>query len=299
MLRDLLSEDSYREMQVDRIRRRIEKKSLTPEIKRIHAAKKRGVLTPEAVADFAYIFMRNDETGEPIVPAAHHWLWLKLICNLDIKRLLIIATPESAKTTWMIAFTACMVGFWPQSPGIFASISGDVAEERSLAVRTLVESDKWPIVFPDVKPAKGLSWQQKKWSVAPNGQPTPGRVHATVRAYGTGGSVTGSRAKWVLADDILDHENTRTAYQRNDINHWFHSSLNSRVFRNGGMVRIIGNAWHHDDLHARLRRSEGWITCHTKLLSETNDVYATISYPDDWTGEKLGERVAQARLENG
>ncbi|MCP5019883.1 MAG: hypothetical protein GY938_32050 [Ketobacter sp.] len=269
--------------------------TLDPRVLRIRNAKKAGVVTPQTVADFAYLHMRDDETGLPIEPAAHHWLWLRLMCNTDIKRLLIIATPESAKTTWMIAYTACMVGFFPQSPGVFAASSNPVAKKRSVAVRTLTESDAWRQSFPGVIPARGMSWQQDEWSMAPDGNTTPGRVHPTVSAYGTG-SIEGSRAKWLVGDDLLTYENTRTAHQRNVVNTWFHASFLSRVLAKVGVVRIIGNAWHHDDTHAKLRRSEGWVTCHMQALSESKECYATITYPDDWQGERIGEAVAKAEI---
>ena len=100
----------------------------------------------------------------------------------------------------------------------------------------------------------------------------------------------------LLGDDLLDHENTRTAHQRETVNTWLHNSLLSRVMARVGIVRLVGNAWHHDDPHARIRQSEGWVTCHIPLLSETAEVWATVTYPDNFTGERLGEPVAGAKL---
>lgn len=261
----------------------------------IQRERARGVVTPEVVAAFAMLHMQTDD-GRPIVPAAHHRLWLRLICDMDIKRLLIIATPESAKTTWMMAYMACMVGFHPEWPGIIAAVSADVAEKRSLALRLMVESDEFRETFPTVRPAAGLAWRRHEWSAAEQGRPHAGRLHPTVSAYGTAGSVTGSRARWLVADDILDEENTRTKHQRDLVDNWLHRSLLSRVMADGGRAIIIGNAWHHDDAHARLRRNEGWVVCHIPLLSESSAVEAAISYPDGFTGRRLGRPVAAAEL---
>lgn len=259
----------------------------------IQRARGRGIVTPEVVAAFAMLHMQTDD-GLPIVPAAHHELWLRLICNVEIRRLLIIGTPESAKTTWMMAYAGCLIGFHPEWPGIIAASSGDVAEKRSLALRNLVESAEFRETFPTVRPAEGMSWRTHEWSVAEEGRPHAGRLHPTVSAYGTGGAITGSRGRWILADDILDYENTRTAHQRGLVDTWLHTSLLSRITAETGIIRMIGNTWHHDDAHARLRRSEGWVTCHIPLLSDGRDVVATITYPDDFTGRRLGEPVGVA-----
>lgn len=261
----------------------------------IQRARAKGVVSPDVVAAFAMLHMQTDD-GLPIAPAAHHQLWLQLICDPLIKRLLIIGTPESAKTTWMMAYAACVIGFHPEWPGIIAASSGDVAEKRSLALRNLVQSAEFRETFPTVRPAEGMSWRTHEWSVAEEGRPHAGRLHPTVSAYGTGGSITGSRARWLIADDILDNENTRTQHQRNLVDNWLHSSLLSRVAAETGIVRMIGNAWHHSDSHALLRKSEGWVTCHIPLLSEGNEVVATITYPDDFAGRPIGQPVGGAVL---
>lgn len=253
------------------------------------------MITPDVVAAFAVLHMETDD-GLPITPAAHHWLWLQLMCDPNIKRLLIIGTPESAKTTWMLAYMACIVGFYPEWPGIIAASSGSVAEKRSLALRNLVESPEFAVTFPTVRPVEGMAWRTHEWSVAEEGKPHAGRLHPTVSAYGTGGSVTGSRAHWLVADDILDNDNTRTQHQRELVDDWLHRALLSRLAAKTGIVRMIGNAWHHDDAHARIRRSEGWVTCHIPLLSDGEQVRATITYPDDYRGRPLGEPLGEAAV---
>lgn len=256
----------------------------------IHADFKRKLLRPETVTAFAALHMATDD-GVPISPAPHHWLWLRLMCNNDIAKLLIIGTPESAKTTWVLAYIACVVGFWPDWPGIFATASDDTAEVRSLALRNIIESPEWALTFPHAQRAAGLSWRQDRFSLATDGKPRPGRIHATVSAYGTGGSITGSRARWIVADDILTYENSRTVKRREVVDTWVQNSLLSRVQSRVGRIIVIGNAWHHDDTHARLAARGGWVICRIPLLSESRDVYATITYPDDYRGERLGEPV--------
>ena len=248
------------------------------------------------VAAFAAVHMTTDR-DIPIAPAAHHVLWLRLMCDPAITRLLIVGTPESAKTTWVLAYAACHVGFYPERPIIIAAVSGPVADKRSLALRNIVESAAFKETFPTVLPAAGLPWTATEWSVAEHGRPHAGRLHPTVSAYSTGGSITGSRAHLLIADDILDFDNTRTQHQRNVVDSWFHTSLLSRVVARSGRAIVIGNTYHHDDTIARLRRSEGWVTCHIPLLADGPEVVATLTYPDDFAGRPIGEPVAGATIE--
>lgn len=265
----------------------------------IQKAKSQERLTPEIVAAYAALHLTTDD-GAPIAPAEHHRLWLKLLCDERIKKLLIIAPPESAKTTWALsAFVGCHIGFYPERSVIIGSVSGEVAEKRSLSLRAIIETPTWQTTFPGVLPVravKGLKWDPAEWSVAPQGIPHSGRLHPTVAAYGTGGSVIGSRANMVLADDLLDFDNSRTSHQRELVETWFHNSLLSRRKSRVGRAILIGTAWHHDDLYSKARREGGWVVCHIPLLSESENVYAMLTYPDDWPYERFGEPVGNARL---
>ena len=260
------------------------------------AKKRKRPLTPELVADFAFVHFQDDQ-GRPIKPAPHHWLWLALLCNRDIKKLFIKAPPESAKTTWVLAYLGASIAFHPEWPRIIATASGDVAERRSLALKTLVESVDFQQTFPDVKRADGLAYGAKGWSLATDGTPYPGRIHPTVAAYGARGPITGSRAMEALADDVLDEENTRTAYMRDSVDTWLHRSFLSRVMSRTGRSIVIGTAWHHDDSYSRLEENPGWTFCHLPLLSDGEAVTATIRYADSYKGHKMGTAVSNLSIE--
>lgn len=249
------------------------------------------IITPDAVNAYAALHLTTDD-GRPIVAAPHHRLWLQFLCDERVKRLLIIAPPESAKTTWVIsAYLGTYIGVWPERSVIIGSVSGEIAAKRSQALRLAVESPAWRKSFPGVDRADGMVWQMAEWSLAHHGEPHPGRLHPTVSAYGTGGSVTGARADLVVADDLLDFDNSRTAHQRFLVEQWLHTSLLSRRKSRTGRAVVIGTAWTHNDLYAHLREEGRWIVIHTPLLSETRDVYAYVTYPDDWEHEKLGEPI--------
>src|SRR5205085_3933931 len=110
---------------------------------------------------FAALHLQTDN-GEPIRPAPHHRLWLDLLCDFRIRKLLIIAPPESAKTTWAIsAYLGCRIGIFPQQNVIIGSATADIATARSMTLRGMVETEEWQRTFPDIRPVKasdGLRW---------------------------------------------------------------------------------------------------------------------------------------------
>lgn len=224
---------------------------------------------------------------------------MELVCNEDIKKLLIIAPPGSAKTTWLVsAYLGCRIGFWPEQSVIIGSVSDEVAEKRSLSLRNMTENPLWRSIFPDVERDESLKWEQKEWSIKPKGKNTPGRLHPSVRSYGTGASIIGSRADFLLGDDLLNFDNSRTQTMRDVVSSWFHNSFLSRRKNGTGRVVLIGNSWNAADLYADIRRnSHGWVICHMPLLSEREDgFFINITYPDDWNGAMLGEPAGEAMV---
>lgn len=262
--------------------------------------RKTGRPTPEAVAAYAELLLRDDD-GYPIRPAAHHRLWLVLLCDLRIQNLMIIAPPESAKTTWVIsAYLGCRIGLRPEDNVILCSTAGEVAEARSLSLRGMVTTEGWQTLFPGVEPVDskyGLKWETWRWSMAPGGVPRPGRLHASISAYGTGGSIGGARADEIVNDDLLDFDNSRTEHQRKLVTNWAHNSMLPRRKSKVGRTIVIGTAWHPDDVYQHLKALGNWVVCHTPLLSDSPSVYANLQYPDDWPYPVLGELVSPAELD--
>jgi hypothetical protein len=261
----------------------------------IRTASSRQRITAEAVFAYARLLIRTDD-GYPVTPAPHHRLWVMLMCDRRIKQLLIVAPPESAKTTWAVsAFCGLHVGVFPEWPILIGSVSGDTAERRSISLRAMVTSPEWQACFPEIKPVRGtegLSWQTHQWSVAPQGIPFPGRIHPSVSSVGTMGTVIGTRARLIIGDDLLDYDSTRTENQRETTVNWAHSSFFSREMAQVGRKILIGNAWHYKDLYARCREEGGWVVCHTPMLSESEDVYSYVTYPDDWPHPMIGESIS-------
>ena len=263
----------------------------------VQEANRNKQVTPEAVEAYAELHLQRDD-GESIKAAAHHRLWLRLLCDEQIRKLLIIAPPESAKTTWAIlCYVGCLIGIFPEKNVIIGSATAELAIKRSLSLRAMVTKPEWRDTFPGVSPIYaadgGLKWSTQEWSLAPEGKPFPGRLHPTVSAYGTGGTIEGARADLVLGDDLLNFEMARSPTEREKTEGWAHASFLSRRKSRVGRAVIIGTSWHPEDYIARTRAAGDWVVCHISLLGDGEDFYATLTYPDKWDGERIGEPVGQ------
>lgn len=225
-------------------------------------------MTPEGVYAYANLLL-TDDNKRNLVPAIHHKLWIEYAIDENVKRLLIIAPPGTAKTTWLVsAFLGYYLGIFPDRHTIIGSVDDATAEKRSLSLRSMVESEKWRAVFPGIEPDHNRKWEQKEWSIGTRA----GDLHPTMRSYGTGASITGSRAELLLGDDLLDYNNTRTPGMREVVRNWFDNSFLSRLTPDGRAI-IIGTSWNAADIYADLRKLLSWTIIHMPLLSEAEDGY--------------------------
>jgi hypothetical protein len=169
-----------------------------------------------------------------------------------------------------------------------------------MALRGMVETEAWQLTFPDVRPVKasdGLRWGTDAWSLAPYGIPFPGRLHPTIAAAGTGGTIEGGRGDEVVGDDLLSRSVSQSPTERKKVEDWAHASLLSRRKAVVGRAVVIGTSHHPDDYLSHIRAAGDWVVCHMNLLGDGPDVYATITYPDDVDWNRLGEPVSGAQLE--
>jgi hypothetical protein len=261
-----------------------------------------GKMTPEVVEAYAGLLLRT-ETGVPIRPAPHHRLWLQLLCDDRIPELLILAPPEAAKTTWIVsAWAGCRLGFFPEQPIIICSATGPIAKRRTLSLRNQTQTISWQSAFRNVRRADSMMWRMEEFALAPDGTPFPGRIHPSAAAFGVDGSITGARGRIIIGDDIITRINAKTAYQRTQVKEFVHSTLFPRLMAQGepgeaaGVSRkvLIGTPYNPDDIYAELIDTGRYVVCSTPLLGteaslERTPYYATLTYPDSWPYDTLGE----------
>lgn len=96
----------------------------------------------------------------------------------------------------------------------------------------------------------------------------------TVEANGLLGAVTGSHYSYIVCDDLVDDENTRTPMQMSAVSKWFNGTVTPLADSPDTKMTVIGTRKHYDDLYAELIEHKMWFVVHD---------CAFLEYPDDWT----------------
>ncbi len=210
-------------------------------------------------------------------PAAHHELWVELLTDPRLARLLIIAPPGHAKSTWCTCiYPAWRIGREPNINILLVSATAAQASLFSQTVReTLRGNPAYAEVFPDVTPDRARGWSQAAWYVV---RDAAANKDATLAACGVGGPIVGRRADLILVDDPCNERTTATKAMRDKLWRWFRQTLLTRL-RPDGRVIVIMTRWGQDDLAAKLIQSGDFAVCHLRALSEGPEVEAELTLP--------------------
>jgi predicted phage terminase large subunit-like protein len=214
----------------------------------------------EDLTAFARYVLRTDR-GKPLVAARHHGEWTRLLEDEALSRLLIIAPPGHAKSTWCsIAFPAWYLGRQPERTVLLISATQTLAETFSLAVRDIVENEpRYRRVFPHVVPDRKRGWAADSWYLR---RRNPAIKDPSLAACGVEGPIISRRSDLVIVDDpVKGPEDVATSGQREKLHDWFRQVVTTRL-KPGGRRIVIMTRWHHDDLASRLMREGGWRVCH-------------------------------------
>lgn len=107
----------------------------------------------------------------------------------------------------------------------------------------------------------------------------------SISGVGVLGPIIGRRADWIIADDVVDRENSATQLQRDKVDEWFKQVLLPVLEPNGRMI-VVGSTYHYDDLYARLEKSIEWTVRKYKAIQDDG----TALWPARWPLEKLEQR---------
>jgi len=199
-----------------------------------------------------------------LAPSAHHRCLLnnlQLIASGDIKRLMVLMPPGSAKST----YASVIFPIWwfiqkPQTSIIATSHTVGLVEHFSRGVQALIREYNRQIGF-DLRENDHSSTH---WRTTTGGE-----------YFGTGirGAVTGRRADLVIIDDpIKSMVEADSARQRQFLWDWFSSELMTRL-KPGARIVVIMTRWHENDLSGRLltQNNEDWTVLRLPALAELND----------------------------
>lgn len=214
-------------------------------------------------------------------PAAHHREWLELLEDEKVLRLLIIAPPESAKSTYIsIIFPSWYIGKHPEDACALISCTATQAQEFGGAITRVLEANEgYQWLFPHIKPDRDAGWSKDHIFVQ---RKRVARPDPTLMMTGMMGPIIGRRFNLVIIDDPTDQEIAYSELQRERQKVWFKQTLLSRLVKTGRCIVIL-TRWHEDDLAAELMRPEmGFKVVYLPAIEDGKSYW-----PEHWPIEKL------------
>ena len=210
---------------------------------------------------FIQHILRDEENGKRVTQSPYHALWQNLVG--EHKRLILWSHVESGKTQQIsVGRILWELGRDPTLRIAMVSNPGTQASKmlRSIA-QYITDSDDVKEVFPHLRP--GGMWTNEAITVERDSM----AKDASVQALGMHGNILGARLDFLIMDDILDYENTRTDYQRTEALRWIESTLFGRLTKRARIV-FIGNAWHREDAMHILSARKGWHAVKCPVVTE-------------------------------
>lgn len=193
----------------------------------------------------------------------HHVAWAaKLNTEVDSACLVDIAGPNtlllaprgSAKSTFLTEWVAFQIGRQTR-PGVqfpikilYTSYNTDVAVEKSIEVKRIIQSPQYREVFPWVRPSK--RWSDKIWEIdkASAGLPLTGEAY-TLCCAGLTGSVNSKRASLIVLDDLIKSpQQIKNPSIRSEMEYNWTSVISKTMFE-GARAVCLGTRMSGDDIY--------------------------------------------------
>jgi len=216
-------------------------------------------------ADFLEFVMREQTTTRRIKCAPHQRIGLDFA--LDHPKCVMVWPAGAAKTMTVEALILWMLGRDVTKRGAIVSKTQDQAAKILGVIQQYIDkSSELRLVFPHLRRSANASWREDRIVVD-----RPGAIpDASVLAIGVDGSIQGSRLDWMVFDDILDKDNTRTHEARqkmiDDV-----LALVPRIEAGGRMI-VNNTAWHPEDaVHFLMDPRKGGLP--SLRMTITGDIY--------------------------
>jgi hypothetical protein len=240
----------------------------------VHALASMALRDPCA---FNELVLRDERTGRRIRNGTVHQGWHDLVGSAE--RVVIWASVESGKSQQItIGRTLWELGRDPSKRCLLVSKTKQQAEKFTRPMRYYLEhSPELRLIFPHLKPGK--IWTDGAFDIAGK---SGAAKDFSVEAAGLDGNILGARYDWVVIDDLLDWETTRTQYQREKVLSWLRTTVFGRLTADAKVI-ILTNAWERDDA-AHILAGEGWANMRSPLIDwETGE----LAWEERWSRERI------------
>jgi len=215
-----------------------------------------------------------------------HREWQDLVSQH--KRVIILGPRGHGKTTQIAVFRVLWeLGRNPDLRVKIACATERRARDVVLEIAKHIERNKrlWR-VFPHLRPPKDAPWTREQIYV----EREVILKDASVEACGILGSPTGSRADFLVCDDVCDYKNTiREPSKRSALKDSFFGNWIELLDGPEAKVVYIATLWHEDDLTSTLLDTPGYVSKIYSIDEDFNPLWEE-KFPKDVLIEKFRER---------
>ena len=198
--------------------------------------------------------MRDEKTQRPVKVLPFQRLMMDF---LDVfPNCVLMMPPGCGKTSILLARYLWRLGNNCTRRGLYISNTGQVATKFVTLAKEYIETSlELRLVFPEMMPSRRPSdpWTQERFTV----DRPPGMKDVSLVAGSIQKGIVGSRLSDIIADDILDDQNTREKEQRDKVWDLHETVLMHRIDPEDSSYVVTNTAWHHDDYVHRLMDNEG------------------------------------------
>jgi predicted phage terminase large subunit-like protein len=173
---------------------------------------------------------------------------LDLVARGDTRQLLVTMPPRNLKSiTISVAWVAWMLGRDPRLNFVCVSYSNELSAKLARDCLALMQSGWYGELFPGtiIKRTATADFETTLGG---------GRLATSVT-----GTLTGRGGDIIIIDDPIKPDEAHSETSRNNVNHWFQSTLASRLDDKGaGAVVVVMQRLHQNDLAGMLQEGGGW-----------------------------------------
>jgi hypothetical protein len=235
----------------------------------------------------------RDGTGKPIQYAPIHYAWIAHVNYAWAHGLHagIFAHMGSGKTSsFLVPLAAWLIG-----KNIYERIKvvcngDDAASKRVNAVKRMIESRAYQMVFPNVQ--QGDKWTDHMLFV----ERDSGAIDPTIEARGVFTRGVGGRATTLLFDDVCDLNNSITQDMRDQVREHVYQVWLTRLESTADRALWIATPWSDDDCSYTLRNSPNWcwleIRVNNALTAYEREVFNAGPEYEAYTEANMAEMMA-------
>lgn len=218
-------------------------------------------------------------------------------------RLIVTFPPRHGKSELTtVRFPAWCMGRDPYRHMIIATYNQPFAETWGRKVRSVMRTDGYAQIFPEVTFAKGSAASDRL--ITEEG--------GEMAFVGRGGSTTGRGADILVIDDLFkDKQEAKSVSTREECWDWFNAVASTRLMSDLGAIIIVMTRWHEDDLVGRLtnpstdnpyyseQAAKQWKIFNVPAICEEADIIhagspEALAHPDLINKDLMGRAVGEA-----